>query len=387
MENRLLEFAFKELHYAEIVDEQNPQFLQSLASITDFHDEEFFPDWENADLILLGCPENRLSAKQLPTATSEVRKELYKMPAPSAAFQIADLGDFILPKNPEETPQKLAEILTILLAQNKKVLIIGGNQYLTYAQFLAYKKLQKSVHYVAIDKAPDFLTLKNALNEENFNAYILAEDQEDLLAHFALIGMQNHYVTKAEKDLFTGLFYEYVNLGKIKKNPLLIEPLLRDADFVSVDFSAVKASDAPATLNPTPAGFSVEEIAQLARYAGASSNLSSLGVYNFSKENLTVQSVATFLWYYIEGIIDNPQDTPDAERSNMKKIEVFLKDQPFQRIIFYEHPRTRRLWMEVPVQIENTVFLMLKPASYEDLQTARRNEIPKRWWMFYQKYQ
>ncbi len=386
MNSQNLEFAFKELDYHEIVREETPRFLQSLAAVTDFHDNEYFPDWENASLVILGCPETRLSVKQFKTATRQLRKELYQMQSPSANFQIADLGDFILPQNPEETISQFSEILTVLLAHNKKILILGGNQYLTFAQFLAYKKLDKGIHYVSIDKSPDILTLDKVINEENFNAHIFANDTSDQLIHFSLIGMQNHYVTKAEKDLLKSLFYEYVNLGTIKKAPLTAEPHLRDADMISLDLSALKNSEASGTLHPAPAGFTTEELAQLTRFAGASTNVSSLGIYNFSEDPQTVKAAAVVLWYYIEGVMDNPQDTPDAERSGMRKIEVLLKDQPFQRIIFYEHPRTKRLWMEIPVQVENTIFLLLKAASRDELETARKNEIPPRWWLFYQKY-
>ena len=48
------------------------------------------------------------------------------------------------------------------------------------------------------------------------------------------------------------LQFDAYRLGLIRSNMEEVEPLVRNADMVSIDISSIRQSDAPACGNPTP---------------------------------------------------------------------------------------------------------------------------------------
>ena len=73
---------------------------------------------------------------------------------------------------------------------------------------------------------------------------------------------------------------ELMRIGDVRKDIHLTEPLFRDSDVAIFDISAVRQSDAPGTICPSPNGFYGEEICLLARYAGISDNMKTFGLFD-----------------------------------------------------------------------------------------------------------
>ena len=74
----------------------------------------------------------------------------------------------------------------------------------------------------------------------------------------------------------------------------LTEPLFRDSDVAIFDISAVRQSDAPGTMSPSPNGFYGEEICLLSRYAGISDNLKIFGLFDVNPEfDIRFQTIRT----------------------------------------------------------------------------------------------
>jgi formiminoglutamase len=69
------------------------------------------------------------------------------------------------------------------------------------------------------------------------------------------------------------LYFDSYRLGQIRDNIQESEPIIRHADMLSFDFSAIKHSDAPANEVPQPNGFYSEEACQMMRYAGMNDKL------------------------------------------------------------------------------------------------------------------
>ncbi len=177
------------------------------------------------------------------------------------------------------------------------------------------------------------------------------------------------------------LNFDSYRLGKVRGNIRESEPVLRDADILSIDISAVKQAEAPAFNNPSANGFYGEELCQLSRYAGLSDRLSSFGIYNvnpkFDVNNQTVNLCAQVIWYFIEGVTLRQNDYPEGNLKNYTKFIVNF-DNKEQNIIFYRNINNDRWWMEIPNSKNNSKNKVIA-CSYEDYKLACTQELPERW--------
>jgi hypothetical protein len=78
------------------------------------------------------------------------------------------------------------------------------------------------------------------------------------------------------------LYFEYYRLGDVNKNIKTAEPVLRDADLVTVDLKSVKSSEVSIKQKYSPNGFDGKEICAISRYAGISNRVSSFGYTNIT---------------------------------------------------------------------------------------------------------
>ena len=163
-----------------------------------------------------------------------------------------------------------------------------------------------------------------------------------------------------------------------------MEPVFRDADLVSLDFNAVKQSDAPGHFHPSPNGFYGEEICQLAKYCGMSDVLSVFIISEvnpaFDINNQSSHLAAQSIWYFIEGFSQRKVEKPD-DSDKFTKFIVRL-DSIDHDLIFYKSEQTDRWWIEIP-SLKKKSYLI--SCSYEDYLLAGNQEIPDRWWKAYQK--
>jgi hypothetical protein len=93
------------------------------------------------------------------------------------------------------------------------------------------------------------------------------------------------------------------------------------------------------------------------------------------------------IWYFFDGFYSRQQDFPLKDKENFIKYMVTISGHK-EEIVFYKSKRSDRWWMEVPIQsnLRNKYERhYLVPCSYQDYQTACKDDIPDRWWQVYQK--
>lgn len=342
-------------------------------------------------IAIIGVEEERNSHnnKGCSEGPNFVRKFLYRL-AYTSDKKIADFGNLKVGASVDDTYFALSNIIEELIKQNIIPIIIGGSQDLTYSNFLAYKNLEQTVNIVAIDAKLNLDEANHSISSDNYLTKIILH-QPNYLFNFSNIGYQTYFVAKEEIELISKLYFDAYRLGEMQKNMEEVEPVIRDADMVSFDVSAIRQSEAPGNNNASPNGFYGEEACQIARYAGISDKLTSIGFYEFNpsfdNNHQTAHAVAQMIWYFIDGVANRKNDFPIGSRKNYTKYVVSNLEEE-NELVFYKSDKSDRWWIVVPYptheKIKNDRHLLV-PCSYKDYQTACNNELPDVWIKTFQK--
>ncbi len=360
------------------------QSAQSLGRNIQVHTlQDGFPDLENVQLAIFGVQEDRNAVDNMNCGENlhEIRKHLYQLFPGNWHTNIADLGNVQKGNSVEDTYFAVTSLTTYLLKNNIIPIIIGGSQDVTYANYRAYDSLEQTVNIVSVDSKFDIGTTDEELNSRSYLSRIVMNEPNNLF-NFSNIGYQTYYNSQEELDLLNSLFFEAYRLGEVK-DLTKVEPIMRDADIVSIDIGAIRQSEAPANNNCSPNGFYGEEICAIARYAGISDKVTSFGIYEynykFDNNNQTAHLIAQMIWYFIEGVNFRAKDYPFSTKESYQKFIVLVEnDDP---INFYKSDKSGRWWMEINI-ITNNKYKRhaLIPCTYQDYLEATEQKIPERWY-------
>jgi len=356
---------------------------QTLGQLIEIHtSQNGFPEISNKKIAIIGVNECRASVGNYGTGSNldEIRKELYKLYSGNWPVKVADLGTIKQGDTIEDTYFALSTILNYLIKNKITPIIIGGSQDLTYANYRAYDTLEQTVNIVAVDNKFDLGSIEEELTSQSYLSKIVM-NQPNNLFNYSNIGYQTYFNSQDEIDLLDSLFFDTYRLGEVSNSIQLVEPLMRDADIVSVDLSSIRNADAPANNNATPNGFTGTEICTISRYAGISDKVTSFGIYEynpkFDNKSQTAQLISQMIWYFIEGVNYRAKDYPFGLKDNYQKYIVPIEDQVLN---FHKSNKSGRWWMEINLN-ENNKFKRhaLIPCTYQDYISATHQEIPDRW--------
>lgn len=262
--------------------------------------------------------------------------------------------------------------------------VLGGSQDLTYGHYLGYKQSEQIMNIVSIDSRFDLGVPDGPTNRETYLGRIILE-QPNYLFNFSNLGYQTCFTGSESIALMKKLHFDAMRLGQVQADILEAEPVIRSADMLSVDISAVRMSDAPAHAFASPNGFYGEEFCQLLMYAGLSDKLSGLGIYeynpDFDRQWQTAQLCAQALWYFFEGVSQRKADLPMVNPNQYMTYRVAF-EQLDEEITFVKSLKSDRWWIKLPADGGRNRYIsqQMLPCSYADYQQACRNEVPERWW-------
>lgn len=343
------------------------------------------------NIAIIGVGEERNTTNSgCALAPNKVRKYLYRLIRLNASTKIIDLGNLKIGATINDTYFALSSIVEHLIKQNVLPIIIGGSQDLTYANFLGYQNLEQTVNLVAIDSKFNLGEADEAIDSDNFLTKIILH-QPNFLFNYSNIGYQSYFTDKEEVELMSKLYFDAYRLGQVQKNIEEVEPIVRNADIVSFDISAIRQSEAPGNKNASPNGFYGEQACQISRYAGLSDKVTSIGFYEINPtldtNGQTAHSVAQMIWYFIDGYNNRKNDFPVGSRKTYLKYIVNMQEGN-NELVFYKSDKSERWWMDVPFPSHSKIKFerhVLVPCSYQDYKTACENEVPNRWWQTFQK--
>ncbi|MBK9291804.1 MAG: formimidoylglutamase [Bacteroidetes bacterium] len=351
-----------------------------------------FPSLEGVRVALLGVKEERGADNNEGClhGPDAVRAAFYRLFSHWPALHIADLGNIRAGFSIDDTYFALSQVVAELLNQKIIPVVIGGSHDLTYALYQAYQQLSRLVNITSVDPIFDLGTDQSPLGSRSWLSHIIMS-QPNFLFNYTNLGYQTYLVDQQSLELMSNLLFDVYRLGNIRTNIGETEPALRNADILSFDLTAIRAADAPGNGNAIPNGLTGEEACRIARYAGMSDKLSSAGFFEYNptldRGRITAELIAQMIWYFIDGIAHRFGDTPGSTTEGFVRYLVKIEGHT-DELIFLKSKKSGRWWIDLSMsrqagsKYEKHHYV---PCSEADYQQALQDELPDRWWQFYQK--
>jgi len=364
--------------------------IGSLGKVINIHQNKgVLPSLEGVTIAILGIQENRRDLDFMGATLNfdEIRKSLYSLYPGNWNHKMVDLGDIEPGNSVEDSYFALTTVTSALLQNGIIPIVLGGSQDLVFAHYRAYDDSVKMMNMVNIDHRFDLGDADDAISNKSYMGKIIVSKPYNLF-NYSVLGYQSYFNPPGEIALMDKLYFDAFRLGEITSDITVVEPILRDADLVTVDVSAIKSSDLSYKYHTSPNGFDSREICAIARYAGISNRVSSFGLYElkqFSESENAATLLAQALWYFVEGVNFRVADEDFENEKTYKTYKVPIGDEV---LVFRKSNKTGRWWIEMPFisNVNNKLKRQtLLPCTYGEYLSATNQEIPERWYKARQK--
>lgn len=340
---------------------------------------------ESYQVAVLGVADYRgyISNKGTEHAADEVRKQLYQYAAFTNGIQLLDLGNIKAGETYVDTLVALVEILHELFKQNVITIILGGDAALASAQFKAYEIFENPITVAHVASK----VIWDNSDVDIYKTYLKDFFLSNFLEKYNLVAYQSYFLQEKQLSFLNNKNHDVLRVGKIREHVFEAEPLMREASMVTYNVNAIRYSDAPGQPDPSPNGMFGDEACAVARYAGLSDQLMSMGIYDYNpkmdRSHITAKQIAQMVWYFMEGVSLRRQDYPIVDENDFNTYLVQI-DEAENDFIFMKSRKSDRWWMKILYDKKDLQKHKLIPCTYKDYLTALNNEIPERWmreWM------
>ena len=126
-------------------------------------------------------------------------------------------------------------------------------------------------------------------------------------------------------------------------------------------------------------------------YIRLNPKLTSIGFFeynpNYDINNITANTLSQMIWYFIEGFSKRINDFPLYNSLDFKRYNVQMEGIN-DEIVFLCHKISGKWWIDMSFKSKNREKYERHhyiPCSKEDYELCLKNELPDKWWQFYQK--
>ncbi|MEC8113487.1 MAG: formimidoylglutamase, partial [Bacteroidota bacterium] len=354
-------------------DFSNAEGVARIADRMEAHRFDARPMLEGARVALFGVNDGRRSGDNegCAGAPDAIRHWLYQLVPPSGWQPTVDLGDIRAGATEDDTYAAVQSVIAELVQMGIVPIVLGGGHDLTIPMYRALESVGRPMNLVTVDPRLDFGGDPSLVSSRNhMNAVVMHEP--NYLFDYANIGHQGYMTDPDTLELLERLQFDAIRLGTLLANIQHIEPVVRNADLVTIDASAIRASDHPASSHASPNGMTAEHFCQLSRYIGMSDRLLATGFFEHNPDlddrgrggHLLAQGV----WHVLDGIFNQKGDHPKCSTEDYLKYVVDLPGESHE-ISFFKSPKSDRWWMDVPVPNQdksNLLPSLLVPCTYDE---------------------
>ena len=354
----------------EIIDYINKLDNSQLGNKLKINGRDNLNSFEDLDVVIFSINEYRFnsSIQKSFNANKDFRKKLYSLYYGNWDLNIYDFGDLENGNKISDTQFALEKILEFFSKNKILVLTIGGSQNLLYNVYSSQKQSLQKINLVSVDNKIDF-----SENDESFLSKIIMDDNNKL-ENFSNIGYQKQLTSVPENKLIDKMYFESINLGKIKANINEAEPVLRDSNIVSFNINSVKSGDLN-NAHQYPNGLSSYELCSLSRFSGLSSKVNIVSFFENWDLSIMNSLIAESTWYVIDGYSTRINENPLDNSNNFIYYHIELDNYKFK---FYRSKLSDRWWVEFindeVISIEKDII----SCTYNDYNNCKNSVIPER---------
>ena len=354
----------------EIIDYVNKLDNNQLGSKLKINGRDNLNSFESLDIVIFSVNEYRFNSgiQKSFNANKDFRKKLYSLYYGNWDLNIYDFGDLENGNLVSDTQFALSKILDFFSKNKILVITIGGSQNLLFDIYSSLKETLQKINLVSVDNKIDFSN-----NNESFLHKIIM-DENNKLANFSNIGYQKHLTSVPENKLLDKMYFESINLGKIKSNVAEAEPVLRDSDIVSFNINSVKAGELN-NAHQYPNGLSSYELCSLSRFSGLSSRVNIVSYFENWDLSIMNSLLAESAWYVIDGYATRINENPLNDTNDFIYYHIELDNYKFK---FYRSKLSDRWWVEFLndeiISIEKDII----SCTFDDYNNCKNSVIPER---------
>jgi hypothetical protein len=188
------------------------------------------------------------------------------------------------------------------------------------------------------------------------------------------LAYQRHMIPKFMIEEINDSLTPGLSLGALRANKKILEPILREVNYLHFDLAAFKHSDCPTKLNVLPTGLYAEEACQIMRYIGEGLRLKLITFDTCdlrSESEVEAMLIAELIWYLHEGIelksIDHPTLSEDFKEFVIEMNEID------HSLIFLQSNKSGKWWLQKEKSSNKYIS-----CAYEEYEQSINNDIPDR---------
>lgn len=216
------------------------------------------------------------------------------------------------------------------------------------------------------------MSLENKLDIAAFvsNTAIISNDDYSI----ENLAFQRHFVPKYIIEEINDSSNPGLSLGTLRSRKKIIEPILREVNYLHFDLAALRRSECPSKTNTLPTGLYAEEACQIMKYIGEGLRLKLITFDTCDlSSNATVEAmlIAEMIWYLHEGIEMNRIDHPTLS-SDFKEFVIEMNEIDHS-LIFLQSNKSGKWWLQK--EKSSNKFIS---CAYEEYEQSINNELPDR---------
>lgn len=255
--------------------------------------------YESSGIVILGCPQDegvrrnggRVGAAEAPDA---IRKQFYRLTTFNIRNRIFDLGNISVEGTLEDVHERHTTAVKQLLADGKRVIVIGGGNDISFADGVAMAETYGPEWWIGVN-IDAHLDVRLADQRNSGTPYRQLLDGGFLRPdYFYEVGYQTHLASPVYYNYIRDLGVHRISLEMLRSRAeadIELKEGIREtfighssslSTFFGFDMDAVRMADAPGTSAPSPLGLRAGEFIQLVKYAASLANTK---IIEFSEVN------------------------------------------------------------------------------------------------------